>query len=211
MLPATLTVLRIVDMIQLTLEAWDSMRPKERETLAKHLVKELPSGFGFNSIQPHRLGGEKHEVAIYDFGQMSFALIVGGTPTLGYDAARPWEPTPEELTSWQGTAREYGIEESLQAHIRATTLQPRNVVISPFLIETSARELGWEPISLSDLKVQEILAKYPSDRTFGVLHAGHVRIQREADGTMLAHRAQERTHADLVAEFAKEGFRSDVR
>src|SRR5262245_53612135 len=134
----------------LTFDRWDRMAPKERVALARRLAGELPGGFTLRSVRLCRLGGQKHYVATYEFEGASFALIAGGKVTLGHDPDRPWEPTQEELESWQGTAEEYGIERTLREHVAAATLKPRTVRLRPFLMETTAGEVGWEPASPED-------------------------------------------------------------
>src|SRR5262249_12288812 len=136
----------------------------EREAYAMHLAKQLPAGFTFQAIRPFRLGEWQHHVALYQKDNANFALIPGAAVSLGYDVDRPWEPNPDELDSWQGTSEEYGIAKTIRQHIEEVTLRVRRVELSPFLIETVARELGWEPIGTDDPEVQAILREYGTQR-----------------------------------------------
>ncbi len=149
----------------LTLDAWDRMSSKEREDQAWGLSRNLPQGFRFRAIKLHRLGDHSHHVAEYEYDGAAFALIPGGEVTLGYDEGRPWEPTPEEQESWHGTAEEYEIAGTIQENIAQATLRPRTVHLPPFLMETMAGGVGWEPIPQSDPEVRKIVRDYFGKRS----------------------------------------------
>jgi formylglycine-generating enzyme required for sulfatase activity len=197
----------------LTLRDWDRMAPRKREAVAKQLAQELPSGFTFRSTQLHKLANQKHHVAMFEFDGASFALIPGGTVTLGYDADRPWEPTQEELESWQNTTADYGIEQTLRERIAEVTLKPRTVRLPSFLMETTAGELGWEPTSLDDPEVKKIVREHFRKRSSRPSKVqvcrgdSTVRVQRDEEGTIRAERAAACTHRQLAAQLAKTGFR----
>jgi hypothetical protein len=53
----------------------------------------LSTGFGFGSIRTYRLGNREHHTAEF-VGDGSSFLNAGGDVEIGYDANRPWEPTP---------------------------------------------------------------------------------------------------------------------
>jgi hypothetical protein len=185
------------------------MGPSEREASARRLVSELPSGFAFHAIRPLSLGDQRHEVAMFDFDGARFALIPGGSIQLGYDADRYWEPSPEELASWQGTAEEYEIRLTIHEQIAGVTLRPRAVEIHPFLLETVAREVGWKPVPLDDPEVREILQEHRTGQPPSTSHGGETRtrIRRDADDSVTAERAMELTHADLAEPLRANGFR----
>jgi hypothetical protein len=191
--------------MDLSLERWEGGTPAGREAIAERLASQLPSGFAFHSIQPYRLGERQHHVAFYRQGTASFALVPGGTVSLGYDTDRPWEPNPDELKSWQQTAKEYDIDKTIQEFIAGVTLRPRQAELVPFLIETTASELGWEPIGPEDPEVQEILRKYGQ----GEVQRGDVstRVRKGDDGSVIAERSLTRTHAELAAQLRTSGFR----
>src|SRR5215475_10909999 len=89
---------------------WDAISSSERDALAKQLVRQLPTGFQFHSLQTYALGDQTREVADFTFDRAHFTLIPGGEVVLGFDASRAWEPTSEELESWNQSAEEYGIK-----------------------------------------------------------------------------------------------------
>jgi hypothetical protein len=85
--------------MDLSAEHWEGITSVDREALAKRLAMQLPSGFTFQAIRRFQLGERKHHVALYQQGDATFALIPGAVATLGYDADRHWEATPDELES----------------------------------------------------------------------------------------------------------------
>jgi hypothetical protein len=194
----------------------------------------LPAGFSFRTIRQYKLGDQKHHVAEYDFQGSSFALVSGGSVQLGFDVNRPWEPTAEELESWEDTAEEYDLNFTLQEHIARATLRPRTVHLRPFLLEISAGEMGWEPAAVDDPEVNDIIWEhfrkkgpktgrvdvYQGDSRTRVerdeggpsrveVNSGgsSIRVELAEDGTYSAWRAAECTHKELSARLAREGFR----
>jgi hypothetical protein len=136
-------------------------------------------------------------------------LVPGGPVTVGYDADRPWEPTSDELESWQRD-REFWFSQgkSIQECIAEVTLRPRRVDFTPFLFETTPEEFGRERIGLDDLVVQEILTRGFTPCP-GVSEMGATRVWRTKDGSILAERSTESNwiHADLAQKLAAEGYR----
>ena len=97
----------------LQLETWTRFSSAERKAHAERLARHLPSGFTFQSLHTYTLGEQTHEVAEFKRENATFVLIPGGPITLGYDPDRPWDPTPDELTSWNDSAKEYGMSWTL--------------------------------------------------------------------------------------------------
>lgn len=195
--------------MDLSTERWDSLTPAEREVLARQLAKQLPSGFSFQAIRCFELGKSQHHVAFFQQDIATFALIPGAVVSLGYDADRPWEPHHDELESWHGTSREYGIDKTIQEYVADVTLRVRQVELSPFLIETTAGELGWERIGSDDHEVQDILRQFGSrQQQFQVCRGdSSTRVCRGQQGEIIAERSLRHTHADLAAQLAATGFR----
>jgi hypothetical protein len=195
------------------LEHWQAMSAMERETAARGLVLKLPSGFAFDSIVSCRVGNQVNEVAMFRFEGARFALIPGGTVSIGFDADRRWSPSSDELESWQATSEEYGIDKAIQEYIREATLRRRQVELAPFLIETEARELGWETISLDDPIVRDILKEHGREGTWTRQAGGSeecagvsTRVRRH-DGHIVAERSVNQTHSDLAERLRASGFR----
>lgn len=195
--------------MDLSADRWRNITPAERDSLARRLARELPSGFVFDRVANFRLGERQQDVALYRDGNASFALVPGGIVTLGYDPNRAWEPTSDERESWQGSVEEYGIEGTIRDHIAKVTLPLRCVRLSPLLIETTASEFGWERIGLDDPEVKAILRDHDVRTNITLVgEAGtNTRVRRNEEGQLTAERSIRRTHAQLAAELAKSGFR----
>lgn len=194
--------------MDLSTERWAALKPAEREAVAKKLAQQLPAGFAFQDVRRFALGERHHQVALYRKDGATFALIPGGSVSLGYDAGRPWEPTPEEAESWESTSEEYGFDTTAPEYIAEVTSRVRRVELPPFLIETTAGELGWETIGMDDPEVRDILREYGANREVEV-HRGDIstRVRKGEAGETIAERALTLTHADLAAQLAASGFR----
>jgi hypothetical protein len=149
-------------------------------------------------------------VAHFTFEGSLFSLVPGGPVTIGYDAGRPWEPTPDELASWESTIAEYGFPEEIREHLEAATLRPREVVLGPFLAEAVAGEVGWELASLEDPEVRKYARSLRGRVVENVVHGVDstvLRVRRRPDRSIEAHRSWGATHADLAGRLAASGFR----
>jgi len=195
--------------MDLTLDRWERMSRSEREVVAKRVSTALPSGFAFHGIQSFSLGEQRYEIAIFDFEGARFALVPGSSGQLGYDAKRYWEPTTDELESWQGTTEEYGIDLTIHEQIANATRRPRTAEIGPFLLEVAASEVGWKPASLEDPEVQEALQECGDSMTDFEVSRGEsrTRVHRGADGSIRAERSLVLTHSDLTGRLEGNGFR----
>jgi Sulfatase-modifying factor enzyme 1 len=194
-------------MSDLTLESWEQMSPHDREALALGLERDLPDGFKYQRIRWFSLGDQRHPVALFSFDGAWFALIPGGTTTLGYDPNRPWKPTVLEQKSWRSTAKEYGFEETIHERVAVVMKSLRTVDIHPFLMETVAEEVGWEPVSPDDSQVTEIIRDHFEKAELVECRAGGLRVRRDPDGVITAHREKVLLHRELASEFAQAGFR----
>ncbi len=149
----------------LTLDNWDRLTARECRACAKQLARELPQGFAFHALELHKLGDQQHRMAVYSFKETEFVLIPGGDVTLGHDAKRPWEPTPEEKESWQHTVEDYELHFSIRQYIAKITRRPKRVSLKPFLMEIAGRGMGDEVF----LPVDEIMAEGWGELTHGKL------------------------------------------
>ncbi len=144
--------------MDLTMERWEGAADSERRTIAVRVARELPAGFEFDCIRRCHMGDQQHHVALFRQETSIFVLIPGGPVVLGYDVERPWQPTSDELESWQEDRDDwFGPDNTIQESIAAVTLRPRRVEFTPFLIETSPEEFGRELVGLDDPIVQTII------------------------------------------------------
>jgi len=128
--------------MNLTADSWNAMTPAERERAAGRIASQLPDAFVVHHVQHESKGGPLNSLAVYETSDATFVLVPGGPVQLGFDASRPFEPTSDELKSWQGTAEEYGIAKTLHEHVIDVTLRPRRVEMPTLLVETTAAWLG---------------------------------------------------------------------
>src|SRR5713101_3125986 len=197
----------------LSLETWTSFSSSDRKAWAERLARQLPSGFIFDSLQTYSLGGGSNDVAKFKKDDLTFVLIPGGSTTVGYDEDRSWDPTPEELHSWEQSVKKLHITCTIHEHIKRATLRPRKVRFRPFLFETVARQFCWEPISSDDPKVQEflkdfqILSSRDAKRKTKQLEGRSLRILFGENGQIRAFRSRSLTHENLTKEWKTSGFR----
>lgn len=200
-------------MENLTLDRWDRMLPVEKEVYAVRLARQLPQGFAFRSLQQYELGGQQHHMAVFKFDEACFVLVPGGTVTLGFDAARLWEPTLAEQQSWQSTAAEYDVTQTAHDYLVSLTHRPRKVHVTSLLAEMAARELCWEAIPIDAALIRAIktarVSVHSGAGCIEIWEDGYkMRARRDEKGEFHdAQRADDRTHADLAARLARAGFR----
>ena len=205
----------LLHMSELTLESWQRMTPHDRDAAARKIALQLPTGCFYQGIARYKLNGIAHDVAEFFLGSSKFVLIPGGRVTIGYDASRPWQATAEEKETWTGTAECYGFDESIEEHIAQVTLRPRDVEIRPMLIDTEAREIGWEPLPADCDEVQAIVREHLKGKQVGgielVAGGKRTRVRRSPDGQITAERfRKEMTHELLTRELAEAGFRLPI-
>jgi hypothetical protein len=125
----------------LTLPVWDQFDAMTAETVARSVERCLPEPWAFKSVALHESGGQKRQVAFFDWDGSSFALIPGGEVTLGYDPAKPSGVSAELVIEWEEQAREYeGWENITWSSYLARVLSPlRTVSLGPFLIATQGK------------------------------------------------------------------------
>jgi hypothetical protein len=146
------------------LYAWDQLTLRECEVLARRVATSLPPSFHFVGMTIHEVGSHNRHIGLFekqatpqDYWPRSFALIPGGTVTLGYDRTQRLLPPEEFVREWQEQHLEhYGdsvtIDGALERDIRPTNydafydylnsklLPLRTVTLQPFLLETIAVE-----------------------------------------------------------------------
>lgn len=195
--------------MELTRERWAAMKSLDRTRTAKALAKRLPDGFAFAAVRVCKFGPQKNAVAFFTSGDATFALIPGGTVTVGYDMNRTWEPTEKESESWQFSKDEYGFRGSIRQRIASVTRRPKSISVPPLLVETVAGEIGWEPLDANHPEVRKLLREHrrAPQITAGFSDGNTLRVRRNEDGTVTAERGAARTHTELNAFLKRSGFR----
>src|SRR5690242_19296070 len=154
---------------RLHLAVWDRLTSAERVTVAREVAGRLPAAFRLLGLEWHALGDQRHEVAFFDWRGARFALIPGGTVTLGYDRAQPFVPNAAQMASWYGDEWEAGTVavlrtsegesyvaysgkavrdqeiRPLEEYLDYCMTPPRQVFIKPLLVEVTTSSLGLKP------------------------------------------------------------------
>lgn len=191
-----------------SIEHWNALTSLERQAMSKRLAQELPDGFSFQAVKPFELGESRNEVGLFEYQGTTFALIPGGTVSLGYDSERSLEQNADELESWKQTSEEYEIGKTLRQYIAAVTRPVHQSDLATFLVETSAVELGWETVSPSDPGVRDLVEEFGKKKEVTVTHGGtSTRIRRGPGGIVSVERSLARTHAEFASLLAQTGFR----
>ncbi|WP_201390088.1 SUMF1/EgtB/PvdO family nonheme iron enzyme [Ktedonobacter sp. SOSP1-85] len=142
---------------------WDERSLSECEEIAHFIAAFLPHTFQFTRVEAYTVGIQQHQIALFEWRGTSqgtpclFALIPGGTVTLGYDRNQRLVPSEELVCEWQEYNLEYHgdmvtidgdlVKDILPANYKAFStyldnhsLPLRTVTLAPFLIETVAQE-----------------------------------------------------------------------
>jgi hypothetical protein len=199
-------------MIELVHDAWLRATNSERVAKAESLLRELPTEFSFADVRDYELGQLKFPVATFSWRECTFALVPGGQFEIGWNAEL-WEPNDDELESYESSAEEYDIAETLHEYVARATLRPRLTTVAPLLVETTAEEVGWTSIGLDDdedvRRMIDNMPPGPGPYTSTTSRGdSDVRVQKTVDGRFKAERSiAEATHAAVSKQLEQDGFR----
>lgn len=115
-----------VDVLRWALDIvrWDRLGDELHEALATSLGPRLPPAARFDGLEACTLGPTSHRVAFFRVGDDRFALVPGGTVTLGFELPRTGPPT-------------LGV--SLQEALAASLTPVRTGWVAPLLVDAEAR------------------------------------------------------------------------
>lgn len=212
------------------LAEWESLSPQDQEAIASTVGQSRPGQPRFVGLQEHGLGGRRRRIAHFHVDETDFVLIPGGTARLGFDPDT-WTATAAELESWRETAKELQLPCDIRAYLRTVVSPPRIARISPCLVEITPQELGWQPASLDDADVQDLLKptvipdylpdelkaaltrrlaaaeKKGQPRTKGMFGRDTLlRVVEFPDGTKTAIRNVLPRHRDVIQHIEESGF-----
>lgn len=130
----------------LRVDQWNDLS----EEVAGRLAREIAARHDLTVVGLRDTGyaGRSHRVALFDRGGLRFALVPGGRPTLGYDAAR-FRPAAGQEASYADSAEEYGLP-PLTEHVDAMTSPVRDVDLPAMLVAVQAWDPGEIPLSPDD-------------------------------------------------------------
>lgn len=140
---------------------WNQLALNECEELARSVAILLPRSLQFERVETFQIGAQRHHIASFAWENSSeeatgrFALIPGGTVTLGYDRTHLSVPSEELVCEWQehnlyhhGDAVTIdGVlireilppnYEAFYAYLDSNLLPLRTVTLQPFLIKIAA-------------------------------------------------------------------------
>jgi len=154
------------------LHLWDQLSPHACEEMARLVEKHMPASFRFLHVETFAAGTQQHHMALFEWKPSAnhppcaFALIPGGTATLGYDRTQRLVPREDLVQEWQDSHR-YEMDlnpgdtemlrdcfpfeseevyahkyDALYAHMDKVLSPLRTITISPFLLEITARSPG---------------------------------------------------------------------
>lgn len=126
----------------LTREVWDQLDLHTAETVARAVARCLPEPWAFVNVKRCASGDQKRCVAFFNHTGHDFALIPGGTVTLGYDPARPLPPKAL-LREWAKEARALtGSKEPAEVlwrqYLEGQLSKLRTVELKPYLLAVNA-------------------------------------------------------------------------
>lgn len=124
------------------LRIWDRQTSEERERWALRVAERLPPTFTYQGLRRHELGDQSHELAFFGYEDATFALIPGGTVTLGYDPENPFVPNEHQTEEWEHTEKYFGGDFPMPDYLAQSLTHHRTVTLRPFLMETHTRDLG---------------------------------------------------------------------
>lgn len=130
----------------LTFEQWNDRSDEAARRIAEEIAVEC--SLTVVGLRNTVYAGRSHRVALFDREGMWFALVPGGRPTLGYDAAR-FQPAADQADSYADSAGEYGLP-PLAEYVDAMTSPVRSAELPARLIAVEAFDPGDVPLAADD-------------------------------------------------------------
>lgn len=132
----------------LTREVWDQLDLHTAETVGRAVARCLPEPWAFVKVIRCASGDQKRCVAVFNYTGNDFALIPGGTVTLGYDPTRPL-PNAKVLREWAKEARAFTnskepAEVLWRRYLEGQLSKLRTVELKPYLIAVSPHQKSTE-------------------------------------------------------------------
>ncbi len=162
-----------MDTEKLTFTNWNAISTNEKIELAKALSKMV--GAKFSKIEKFEREAGTCEIALFSKDDSTFALIPGGTVSLGYSENQVCTIPNDDLQAWKETlveCDEITDGETIHDYLKRILTPARSVTLKPFLIETEPRPTEsifeeFDDINDAedgdDLSCHQIIAKMVSD------------------------------------------------
>lgn len=126
---------------QLSVDEWQQLDDDQAETLARELVTELPQLIKFRRVVTHRFNQKSYRVAYFEYDDSLFVLVPGGEAEIGFEAST-FSPTPEQVTSFEVSKANLGLETTFHDYIQQVTTPLRSVSFECMLVEVAAFPIG---------------------------------------------------------------------
>lgn len=191
------------------LRMWDTLSPDECAAVACAVAAVLPSSFQFVGVENHQADSQQHHIARFDWNAptqpspSTFALIPGGTVTLGYDPTQRPVPSEKLVREWMGYWEDDEDDDeddeeekhipppanyaAFYAYAESKLLPLRTATLQPFLIETTAQEASkvLQPPSMIFYSFKDRWQK--ERRVTSIYHGQHLSIPQRHVGALLKH------------------------
>ena len=127
---------------------WDRLTAPARERIAHSVAERLAPRFQFQGIELCALGDQRHWIALYRWGEISFALLPGYCGPLGLDADAVLALTRDAyLRCYPDETPDYTLVDWLE-YLRSGLSPVRTVSVPPLLVQRTATSLQvLEPIA----------------------------------------------------------------
>ncbi|MFJ9519877.1 hypothetical protein ACIRPK_16655 [Kitasatospora sp. NPDC101801] len=135
-----------MSLADLSLARWRSLDLPAARALAARAAEQVGGRLTAVETVEH-LGAPLHRVGIERDGQ-EFALIPGGTLTLGFDLDA-WQPSPEQAADFtESMAEGFGYGDDLRAHLAELLSPRRSVTLATVLMAVQDEDLTCPPDEL---------------------------------------------------------------
>ncbi|MFC7550515.1 hypothetical protein [Plantactinospora sp. GCM10030261] len=191
----------------LSFEQWDGLS----DGAARRMVQDIADRHELTvvGLEDRGYAGRSHRVALFDRDGMRFALVPGGRPTLGFDAAR-FQPVPEQVASYAESASEYGLP-PLAEFVDAMTSPVRGAEMPAMLVAVEAFDPCEMQLAVDHPRVLKLVAS-AGDPFVGVStfqSAGGLTVEFDRTGQVVRARATRQvSHDEAMAELASIGLRT---
>ena len=115
----------------LQLGVWDQSPAKDCESAARSVAQRLPAPWQFTGLRFHEAGGQRRHVAFFDWNGLQFALVPGGTVTLGYDRGTPPVLTDTQRREYEEQSRAASGFPELSEYLDRCMTPLREVTLRP--------------------------------------------------------------------------------
>jgi hypothetical protein len=124
-----------VSFAELTVAEWASRTGESATRIAREIANR--HDLRVVQVRVHEFAARDHRLALFERAGLTFALVPGGTVTLGYDGAG-FVPSPEQVASYDGSAEAYGLPamgeyvDQMTSPVRVVTLPAMLVAVEAF-------------------------------------------------------------------------------